>query len=41
MGEMSAGYYRYWGKASEDGRYHLLPYLYLDDAASDNDQAFG
>jgi CRISPR-associated endonuclease/helicase Cas3 len=27
------GIYRYWGKTSEDGRYHLLPYHCLDVAA--------
>jgi len=26
-------YYKYWGKAAEDGRYHLLPYHCLDVAA--------
>lgn len=26
-------YFRYWGKAEEDGRYHLLPYHCLDVAA--------
>jgi CRISPR-associated endonuclease/helicase Cas3 len=26
-------YYRYWGKARDDGRYHLLPYHCLDVAA--------
>jgi len=31
--ELTAGYYRYWGKAAEDGSYHLLPYHCLDVAA--------
>ena len=26
-------YYKYWGKADKDGRYHLLPYHCLDVAA--------
>ncbi len=29
----SPSYYRYWGKTSEDGKYHLLPYHCLDVAA--------
>ncbi|MEW6670495.1 MAG: CRISPR-associated helicase/endonuclease Cas3, partial [Thermodesulfobacteriota bacterium] len=30
---MNESYYRYWGKAREDGSYHLLPYHCLDVAA--------
>ncbi len=30
---MNESYYRYWGKAGEDGSYHLLPYHCLDVAA--------
>lgn len=28
-----AAFYRYWGKAGDEGRYHLLPYHCLDVAA--------
>ncbi len=31
--KMTASYYQYWGKTSEDGGYHLLPYHCLDVAA--------
>jgi CRISPR-associated endonuclease/helicase Cas3 len=30
------GVYRYWGKTSNDGNYHLLPYHCLDVAAVGN-----
>ena len=33
MGDRSERYFHYWGKTSEDGSYHLLPYHCLDVAA--------
>jgi CRISPR-associated endonuclease/helicase Cas3 len=33
MSEAVPAYFRYWGKTSEDGNYHLLPYHCLDVAA--------
>ena len=33
MQDKAASYYAYWGKTSEDGGYHLLPYHCLDVAA--------
>lgn len=33
MQDKAANYYAYWGKTSEDGGYHLLPYHCLDVAA--------
>jgi CRISPR-associated endonuclease/helicase Cas3 len=33
MNNSIPGYYRYWGKADNEGRYHLLPYHCLDVAA--------
>jgi hypothetical protein len=36
MNDSNPGYYRYWGKAANDGNYNLLPYHYFYNAAAAN-----